>query len=159
MRNPYSLRLLFRKIKYSYDGFGNILSKVEYALTFGELGTAVNTIPYEYNAGQSPDAVTKYGDEIIEYDTYGNALSYRGYTLTWAKARQLATMTDGETSLSFKYDFNGIRTKKTVNGVDTEYFYVGDTLISQKTGNEILNFAYIAGGAPYGFAYNNKNLY
>ena len=68
-------------------------------------------------------------------------------------------MTDGETSLSFKYDFNGIRTKKTVNGVETEYFYVGDTLVSQKTGNEVINFAYTAGGAPYGFAYNNKNLY
>ena len=76
--------------------------------------------------------MTKYGDETVHYDTYGNAVSYRGYTLTWAKARQLATMTDGETSLSFKYDFNGIRTKKTVNGVDTEYFYVGDTLVRRK---------------------------
>ncbi len=148
-----------KTVLYNYDRFGNILSKVEYALSFGELGTAVNTIPYEYNAGQSPDAVTKYGDETIEYDTYGNAVSYRGYTLTWAKARQLATMTDGETSLSFKYDNNGIRTKKTVNGVDTEYFYVGDTLVSQKTGNEVINFAYTAGGAPYGFTYNGTSYF
>ncbi len=44
--------------------------------------------------------------------------------------------------MSFKYDCNGIRTKKTVNGVETEYFYVGDTLVSQKTGNETINFAY-----------------
>ena len=148
-----------KTVVYNYDRFGNILSKVECALTFGELGTAINTIPYEYNSGSSPDAVTKYGGETIHYDTYGNALSYRGYTLTWAKARQLSTMTDGETSLSFKYDFNGIRTKKTVNGIDTEYFYVGDTLVSQKTGNEIINFAYTAGGAPYGFTYNGTSYF
>lgn len=150
---------MFRKIKYSYDGFGNILSKVEYALSFGELGTAVNTIPYEYNAGQSPDAVTKYGNETVHYDINGNALTYRGYAMDWAKGNQLIELSGNELAMSFKYDSNGIRTKKTVNGVDTEYFYVGDTLVSQKTGNEVINFTYTVGGTPYGFAYNNKNLY
>ena len=148
-----------KTVVYNYDRFGNIRSKVEYALTFGELGTAVNTIPYEYNAGQSPDAVTKYGNETVHYDTYGNAVSYRGYTFTWAKARQLATASNSELTMSFKYDFNGIRTKKTVNGVDTEYFYVGDMLVSQKTGNETINFAYTAGGAPYGFTYNGTSYF
>ena len=61
--------------------------------------------------------------------------------------------------MSFKYDFNGIRTKKTVNGVETEYFYVGDTLVSQKTGNEVINFAYTANGTPYGFTYNGTSYF
>ena len=56
-------------------------------------------------------------------------------------------------------DNGSIRTKKTVNGVDTEYFYVGDTLVSQKTGNEVINFAYTAGGAPYGFTYNGTSYF
>ena len=33
------------------------------------------------------------------------------------------------------------------------------TLVSQKTGNEIMNFAYTAGGAPYGFTYNGANYF
>lgn len=56
--------------------------------------------------------------------------------------------------MSFKYDCNGIRTKKTVNGVETKFTYVGSTLVSQKTGDEVINFAYTAGGAPLGFTYN-----
>ncbi len=41
----------------------------------------------------------------------------------------------------------------------TEYFYVGDTLVSQKTGDEVINFAYTAGGAPLGFTYNGTPYY
>ena len=61
--------------------------------------------------------------------------------------------------MSFKHDFNSIRTKKTVNGVATEFTYVGDMLVSQKTGNEIINFAYTAGGAPYGFTFNGTSYF
>ncbi|MBQ7107400.1 MAG: RHS repeat-associated core domain-containing protein, partial [Clostridia bacterium] len=49
--------------------------------------------------------------------------------MTWAKGKQLSTMTKGEQTLSFKYDANGIRTKKTVNNVEYEYTYVGDKLV------------------------------
>ena len=40
-----------------------------------------------------------------------------------------------------------------------EYLYVGDTLVSQKTGNETINFAYTASGAPLGFTYNGTPYY
>lgn len=36
---------------------------------------------------------------------------------------------------------------------------MGDTLVSQKTGNEIINSAYTAGGAPYGFTYNGTSYF
>ena len=68
-------------------------------------------------------------------------------------------MTDGTNTLSFKYDSSGIRTSKTVNGVETEFVYIGTTLVSQKTGNEVINFAYSAGGAPYGFTYNGTSYF
>ncbi len=32
-------------------------------------------------------------------------------------------------------------------------------LVSQKTGNEVINFAYSAGGAPYGFTYNGSSYF
>ena len=79
--------------------------------------------------------------------------------MVWTKGRQLAALSDTETTMSFKYDCNGIRTKKTVNGVETKFTYVGSTLVSQKTGDEVINFAYTAGGAPYGFTYNGQSYF
>lgn len=79
--------------------------------------------------------------------------------MNWEKGRQLESMTDGTDTLSFRYDNGGIRTSKTVNGIQTKYTYIGTTLVSQKTGNEILNFAYSAGGAPYGFTYNGTSYF
>ncbi len=73
--------------------------------------------------------------------------------------RQLESMNDGTNTLSFKYDSSGIRTSKTVNGTQTKYTYIGTTLVSQKTGNEVINFAYSAGGAPYGFTYNGVSYF
>lgn len=150
-----------KTVVYNYDKEGDINSKVEYALTLAdELGEHVDTINYEYKNFNWPNAVTKYdGGERIVYDYLGNPTSYRGYSMEWAKSRQLASMSDDQQTLSFKYDNNGIRTKKTVNGVDTEFTYVGDMLVSQKTGNEIINFSYTAGGAPYGFTYNGTSYF
>ena len=79
--------------------------------------------------------------------------------MNWEKGRQLESMTDGTNTISFKYDSSGIRTSKTVNGTKTKFTYIGTTLASQKTGNEILNFAYSAGGAPYGFTYNGTSYF
>ena len=76
-----------------------------------------------------------------------------------AKGRQLTDLSDTETTMSFKYDCNGIRTKKTVNGVETKYTYVGSMLVSQKTSDEVINFAYTVGGAPYGFTYDGQNYF
>ena len=150
-----------KTVVYSYDICGDILAKTEYALTSDEtLGTSTDTISYAYSDSVFKNGVTLYdGTDSIIYDANGNPTSYRGYAMEWVKGRQLESISNEDISLSFKYDNNGIRTKKTVNGVDTEYFYVGDMLVSQKTGNEVINFAYSAGGAPYGFTYNGSSYF
>ena len=149
-----------KTITYCYDKCGDILSKSEYALTSAEtLGEPVNTVIYSYTDANFKNAVTQYGDDVIVYDASGNPTSYRGYTMTWAKGRQLASLSGNGKSMSFKYDNAGIRTSKTVNGVETKYTYLGGTLVSQKTGDEVINFAYSAGGAPYGFSYNGQSYF
>ena len=65
----------------------------------------------------------------------GNPTSYRGATATWF-GRQLRSYTKGSTSVSYKYDENGLRTQKTVNGVVHDYYYVGDRLVYEKLGDE-----------------------
>ena len=149
-----------KTITYCYDKCGDILSKSEYALTSAEtLGEPVNTVTYSYTDANFKNAVTQYGDDVIVYDASGNPTSYRGYTMTWVKGRQLASLSGNGKSMSFKYDNAGIRTSKTVNGVETKYTYLGGTLVSQKTGDEVINFAYSAGGAPYGFSYNGQSYF
>ncbi len=150
---------LDKTVVFNYDESGNILSKVEYPFTFGELGTSTDTIEYAYDASCSPNAVTEYDGEEIEYDDYGNPVSYRGYTMTWKKARQLATISDEDTSISFKYDSNGMRTQKTVNDVATDYIYAGTQLISQQTGNEVMNFVYSGLGEVYAVSYNGTHYF
>ena len=136
---------------YEYDKYGNMLYKMN-------IFDSVD-IKFEYKSPSSGNAVSKYGDYTMTYDEIGNPISYKGYSMVWTKAKQLASVSGNGIAMSFKYDSNGIRTLKRVNGVDTEFTYAGTTLVSQKTGNEIMNFAYTAGGAPYGFTYNGANYF
>ena len=82
--------------------------------------------------------------------------------MTWAKGKQLSTMTNSEQTLSFKYDANGIRTKKTVNNVEYEYTYVGDKLVRvESDGLDYgpLTIYYTADGKPYSFYYGGGPFY
>lgn len=56
------------------------------------LGEPVNTVTYSYTDANFKNAVTQYGDDVIVYDVSGNPTSYIGYTMTWAKGRQLASL-------------------------------------------------------------------
>ena len=43
--------------------------------------------------------------------------------------------------MSFEYNSSGLRTKKTVNGEEKQYFYSGDLLISEYNGLEYMKSA------------------
>ena len=72
-------------------------------------------------------------------------------TLTWQNGRQLATLVNGNTSISYQYNEEGLRTSKTVNGITTEYYWNGSQLLGQKTGNSSLYFLYDERGLLVGF--------
>ena len=55
--------------------------------------------------------------------------------------------------MSFDYNSSGLRTKKTVNGEEKQYFYSGDLLISEYNGLEYMNFTYGPDGEPVGFSF------
>ena len=151
-----------KTIIYNYDRDGDILSKTEYDIDLYDegLGEPIDVITYSYSESRWMSGITRYdGTDEISYDLNGSPIEYRGYTMSWTKDRQLSEVSGKGIAMSLKYDCNGIRTKKTVNGVETEYTYVGDMLVSQKTGNEIINFAYTAGGAPLGFTYNGTSYF
>ena len=67
--------------------------------------------------------------QTFTYDAMGNPTSYDGTTLTW-EGKQLS----GAGTTTFSYDENGLRTRKTVNGTVTDYYYNGSVLIGMVTG-------------------------
>ena len=108
---------------YTYDAGGNLISET----VTDSNGTTSND--YEYNNSNWGDVLTSYNGQSITYDEIGNPLTYRdGMSMTWKNGRQLATLTNGDTSISYGYDSDSVRTTKTVNGMKYTYAISTDSL-------------------------------
>ena len=79
---------------------------------------------------------------------------YNGATFGWT-GRRLTSATYNGNTFAFTYDDNGVRQSKTKNGVVTTYYYDGNKLVAEVTGNEIVVYLYDANGAPIGMRYRN----
>ena len=146
-------------VTYEYDDFGNILNKKTYAYTTGTLpATPVSTVTYTYASSGWTDQLVSYNGQTIAYDAMGNPTTYRGYTFTWQGKQLMSSVKDTQT-ISFEYNEDGLRQKKTVNGTDTDYFYNGSVLIGmQRSGTRYL-FSYDASGNVVSVKYNNNEYY
>lgn len=66
--------------------------------------------------------------------TVANSLSYLGYALTW-QGKRLQSLSGNDTTASYTYDEQGVRSSKTVNGVTTTFSYNGSLLMAQVQGS------------------------
>ncbi len=113
--------------------------------------TQSRSVSYTYGKSDWKNLLTAYNGTAINYDEIGNPLTYRdGFTFTWSNGRQLATVTNANGNYSYGYDASGLRTSKTVSGVTTQYYWLGDKLQAQSTGNDYLIFLYDEASVPYG---------
>lgn len=76
---------------------------------------------YTYGDSAWGDLLTAYNGNAISYDTIGNPLSDGTWTYTWEHGRELASMyaedtdgTDNEVTVSYTYNADGLRIRKTV---------------------------------------------
>ncbi|MEG1813986.1 MAG: hypothetical protein RR337_11910, partial [Clostridia bacterium] len=111
--------------EYDYDRGGNMLEKRRYRYIYNAQGEQVKSDllerrVYTYGDANWKDKLTAYDGKPITHDAIGNPLTYDGWTYTWQAGRQLASMAKSGINASFKYDANGLRTQKTVNGVVTD---------------------------------------
>ena len=154
---------LNKSITYEYDLGGNIINKKEYAYTTGTLGTATKTISYTYGNSNWKDQLTKYNGTNITYDNIGNPLSYGNNTYTWQNGRELYSITNSTSGLevSYRYDENGIRRAKVLNGVVTRYHTEGDKVIYEKVdgSDNIIYYSYDENGNIIGLKYNDTQYY
>ena len=133
---------------YTYDAGGNLISET----VTDSNGTTSNA--YEYNNSNWGDVLTSYNGQNITYDEIGNPLTYRdGMSMTWKNGRQLATLTNGDTSISYGYDSGSVRTTKTVNGVKYTYAYLNGQLLYETRGDAKFYYSYDANGILYNVRY------
>ena len=133
---------------YTYDAGGNLISET----VTDSNGTTSNA--YEYNNSNWGDVLTSYNGQNITYDEIGNPLTYRdGMSMTWKNGRQLATLTNSDTSISYGYDSGSVRTTKTVNGVKYTYAYLNGQLMYETRGDAKFYYSYDANGILYNVRY------
>ncbi len=100
------------------------------------------------------DVLISVNGNTLTYDALGNLTSYNGYTYTWEAGRRLTQITNGINTYSYKYDDNGIRTQKTVNGTTTYYTTVDGKITGQYDGTNTIFFRYNADNSLIGFNLN-----
>ncbi len=126
----------FGTVIYRYDSAGNILSKTQYAYTLNdELGEVVNEYEYSYRQHGWRDQLLSFNGIKCEYDFLGNPLSYKGRTLTW-QGRRLISYGIENKKATYSYDFNNVRTSKTATdgttSITSKYIYDGNNLIAEQ---------------------------
>ena len=163
---------------FKYDNGGNLQYKKVYAYsaasgkTVNELlnGTTGKTISYGYGVATNKDLLTSYnGSGTLEYDNYGNPQKWfkhgtgnsaLSYTLQWGNVSNLISIYDGVSGSTYNYKYNdqGIRTEKVVNGVTHKYYLQGEQIIAERYGSNLIKFYYDTTGVC-GFNYNGTDYY
>lgn len=152
-------QVLNKTIIYAYDLGGNITTKAEYAYTTGTLGTPQKTIPYSYEDATWKDKLTSYDGKVITYDDIGNLLSYDGNHYAWEEGRNLTMIVGDQINATYKYNDEGIRTEKTVDGVTTTYHLVGDKVSYETNGTDTIYYSYDANNSLVAMKLNDDYYY
>ena len=165
--------------KYAYDQGGNIQSKTAYAFTTGTVGSAVKADSFTYGDANWKDKLTAFNGQTITYDAIGNPTNDGTWNYTWIGGRQMRAMYKGEfgeqgyDEITFEYNENGLRTKKTRMYFDdatgdigykaTNYTLHGKNIVHMSDGSNNLHFFYdaqnkpavvIFNGTAYAYLYN-----
>lgn len=144
-------------IRYKYDLDGNIISNKKYKLNTFEY---ICGKKYEYSDALWSDKLTKFDDKTISYDNMGNPLTIgNNIRLTWKNGKDLESYIDETNEVYYKYRVDGLRRCKIVNGLKTDYYYENETLILEKTGNNVIYYIRNNLDGLIGFKYNDVVYY
>ncbi len=142
--------------EYLYDSNYNILKSANFDLS----GNKVEEKVYEYKEDTTL-GLQKYDGINILYDESGNPVKYyNGWELSWNSGRMLESITDGENVISYNYNKDGIRMKKTVNGMETEYLLdENNKMMGEKCGEDTIWYLYDSENEISGFEWNGEEYY
>jgi RHS repeat-associated protein len=154
-------------ITYTYDNLGQLLSAVgdqTYTYTYDSVGNLLTANGHTYTYGNADwkDLLTAFDGQSITYDASGNPTSYYNgtrWSFTWKNGRKLVSASSANGTITFEYDFDGLRTSKKVGNVTHNYLYANGQLLRETYEDIILDFFYDANGYPYALKYNGTTYY
>lgn len=148
-----------KKVKYAYDNFGNLLSKTVTYINDTDTNETVHT--YQYQNFDWPDQLTKFDDKEIVYDQIGNPIKIgNDISMTWINGKSLNSYIDCDKNLTIRYEYNrdGVRTKKIINGIETDYYLENNNVVYEKRGDFLFHYLYDLTGIA-GVEYNGNVYY
>ena len=137
------------------------------SLPEGAVSTVQTQDLFTYHTDGWKDQLLSWNGKSYAYDAGGNPTVLRGMALTWGEGRRLKRIAATAGEVTFAYDSDGKRVKKTSGNTETKYYYNGSTLSSlvrTTTGNTgttktTVQFVYDAEGKPFLLRLNGKTDY
>ena len=159
--------VLNETILYTYDAGGNMTSRKTYDYTEGTLQTIKKNETFTYRSDGWKDQLLTWNGKNYTYDAGGNPTVLRGMPLTWGEGHRLKKIAAETGTITFAYDSDGKRVKKTSGNTETKYYYNGSILsglVKTTTGNTgttktTVQFVYDAEGKPFLLRFNGKTDY
>ena len=137
------------------------------SLPEGAVSTVQTQDLFTYRTDGWKDQLLSWNGKSYAYDAGGNPTVLRGMALTWGEGRRLKRIAATAGEVTFAYDSDGKRVKKTSGNTETKYYYNGSTLsglVRTTTGNTgttktTVQFVYDAEGKPFLLRLNGKTDY
>ena len=156
-------------VLYAYDAGGNMTSRKTYAYTEGTVSTVQTQDLFTYRTDGWKDQLLSWNGKSYAYDAGGNPTVLRGMALTWGEGRRLKRIAATAGEVTFAYDSDGKRVRKTSGGIETKYYYSGNTLsgLVRKAAKDAgttgtgttVQFVYDTQGKPFMLRLNGKTDY
>ena len=137
------------------------------SLPEGAVSTVQTQDLFTYHTDGWKDQLLSWNGKSYAYDAGCNPTVLRGMALTWGEGRRLKRIAATAGEVTFAYDSDGKRVKKTSGNTETKYYYNGSTLsglVRTTTGNTgttktTVQFVYDAEGKPFLLRLNGKTDY
>ena len=156
-------------VLYAYDAGGNMTSRKTYAYTEGAVSTVQTQDLFTYRTDGWKDQLLSWNGKSYAYDAGGNPTVLRGMALTWGEGRRLKRIVGTAGEVTFAYDSDGKRVRKTSGGNTTTYYYNGNVLsgLVRKASKDAgttgtgttVQFVYDTQGKPFMLRLNGKTDY
>ena len=141
-------------------------SRKTYAYTEGAVSTVQTQDLFTYRTDGWKDQLLSWNGKSYAYDAGGNPTVLRGMALTWGEGRRLKRIAATSGEVTFAYDSDGKRVRKTSGGNTTTYYYNGNVLsglVKRAAGSTgagtTVQFVYDTQGKPFMLRLNGKTDY
>ena len=139
------------------------------SLPEGAVSTVQTQDLFTYHTDGWKDQLLFWNGKSYAYDAGGNPTVLRGMALTWGEGRRLKRIAATAGEVTFAYDSDGKRVRKTSGGNDTTYYYNGNVLsgLVKKASKDAgttgtgttVQFVYDTQGKPFMLRMNGKTDY